>query len=78
MCPERLAGLTHPYLDAGIVYEAVLAADQVIPEETGIFSNLLAPLDFRLGEVTCVERVEFAAIRADDFSCNCTAIRRDV
>src|SRR5665213_1742136 len=66
MGPERLPRLAHPYLHAGIVYEAVFAANQIIAKETGVFADLFAPLDLRLGEVAHVERVEFAAVGADN------------
>src|ERR1700733_3402414 len=66
MSPERLPSLTHPNLHTGIVYKAVFAADQIIPEETGVFANLFAALDLCLSKVSHIERIELATIGAND------------
>ena len=46
--PERLSGLAHPDLDAGVVDKTVLAAGEAVLEEAGVFADLPAAFDLGL------------------------------
>jgi hypothetical protein len=64
--PKRLPGLPHPDLHTSIVYEAVLAANEVILEKASVFTNLFTSLNLSLCKVAHVKRIEFTTVRPNN------------